>query len=120
MIPRNPSGSQCVESGDIFRARRYINENFADELSLTTLAKIANLSANYFSEKFKDVTGVNFAEYIARARVEKARDLLQNSNLRITAIAFDAGFQSLSQFNRVFKKITGQSPTQFRAAHAMR
>ena len=70
---------------------------------------------SYFSEKFKEATGINFVEYVARTRVEKARNLLQNPNLRISEIAFDVGFQSLSQFNRAFKAITGQSPREHRA-----
>jgi AraC-like DNA-binding protein len=72
------------------------------------------------SEKFKEVTGINFVDYVARIRVGKARDLLGNSNQRISEIAFAVGFQSLSQFNRGFKKLMRQSPTQFRAAHKKR
>ena len=66
-------------------------------------------------ERFKQVTGINFVEYIARTRFEKASRLLQNSDLRITHIAFAAGFQSLSQFNRVFKRLARKSPTDYRA-----
>ena len=71
------------------------------------MAKAVGISANHLSEKFKEVTGVNFVDYIARTRFEKARGLLQNSDLRISEIAFAVGFQSLSQFNRVFKKFSG-------------
>jgi AraC-like DNA-binding protein len=74
------------------------------------------MSANYFSEKFKEVTGLKFIEFVARTRIEKARNLLQNPNLYISEIAFEVGFQSLSQFNRRFKKIIGQSPRDYRAA----
>jgi AraC-like DNA-binding protein len=66
------------------------------------------------------VTGINFVDYIARTRTEKARELLENSNLRISEIAFAVGFQSLSQFNRVFKKLTRQSPSQSRMIHKKR
>jgi AraC-like DNA-binding protein len=72
------------------------------------------MSASYFSEKFKQATGMNFVEYVARARIEKTRNLLQNPNLRISEIAFEVGFQSLSQFNRAFKKVVGQSPSEYR------
>jgi len=102
---------------EIWKARSFIEEHSAEELSLTKVAKAVNISANHLSEKFKQVTGVNFVDYVARIRFEKACDLLLNSNLRISEIAFAVGFQSLSQFNRVFKKLTRQSPTQFRAAH---
>jgi len=60
--------------------------------------------------KFKEATGINFVECVARARVEKARSLLQNPNLRSSAIAFAVGFKSLSQFNRAFKHVVGGSP----------
>jgi AraC-like DNA-binding protein len=72
------------------------------------------MSANYFSEKFKEVTGLNFIEFVARTRVEKARNLLQNPNLRVSEVAFEIGFQSLSQFNRTFKKIASRSPSEYR------
>ena len=99
----------------ITHARGYIRDHFDDELSLATVAKVVNMSANYFSEKFKQATGMRFVEYVARSRVEKARNLLQNPKFRISEVAFDVGFQSLSQFNRAFKKVTGQSPREYRA-----
>ena len=110
-------GPERPEPVEIWKARKFIHEHSDDELSLTKVAKFSNISGNHLSEKFKEVTGINFVDYIARIRVGKARDLLQNSNLRISEIAFAVGFQSLSQFNRVFKKLTRQSPTQFRAPH---
>jgi AraC-like DNA-binding protein len=123
MIPANQirqlssRGRERAEPVEIWKARKFIHEHSDDELSLTKVAKFSNISGNHLSEKFKEVTGINFVDYIARARTEKARELLENSNLRISEIAFAVGFQSLSQFNRVFKKLTRKSPTQFRAAH---
>jgi AraC-like DNA-binding protein len=66
------------------------------------------------------VTGVNFVDYVARMRIEKACDLLQDRHVRISEIAFAVGFQSLSQFNRVFKKLSGRSPSAYRAARRSR
>jgi AraC-like DNA-binding protein len=106
-----------AEPIEIWKARKFIQEHSDEELSLTKVAKFVNVSANHLSEKFKEVTGINFVDYVARIRVGKARDLLRNSNLRISEIAFAVGFQSLSQFNRSFKKLTRQSPTQFRTTH---
>jgi AraC-like DNA-binding protein len=103
-----------AEPVEIWKARKFIEEHSAEELSLSKLAKAVNISSNHLSEKFKQVTGVNFVEYVARARFEKARDLLLDSNRRISEIAFAVGFQSLSQFNRVFKRLAGKSPTDFR------
>jgi AraC-like DNA-binding protein len=123
MMPlrRGPYWSAYAQQGnraepvEVWKTRRFIEEHSAEELSLSKVAKVVNISPNYLSEKFKHVTGVNFVDYIARTRFEKARNLLQNTNLRISEIAFAVGFQSLSQFNRVFKKLSGKSPTEFRA-----
>ena len=103
-----------AEPVEIWKARKFIEEHSNEELSLKKVAHAVNISVNYLSEKFKDVTGVNFVEYVARVRFEKACDLLENADRRISEIAFAVGFQSLSQFNRVFKKLTRKSPTQFR------
>jgi AraC-like DNA-binding protein len=73
-----------------------------------------NTSSFYFCKLFKKATGLNFTDYVSRVRIEKAKNLLLNPNLRISEIAFEVGFQSLTHFNRVFKKIIGQSPTQYR------
>jgi AraC-like DNA-binding protein len=121
MIPANPfkqtlNSQNRAESADIWKARQFIEQHCGEEISLTTLAKAVNISANHLSEKFKQVTGANFVDYVALTRFEKACHLLLNSNLRISEIAFEVGFQSLSQFNRVFKRLSGKSPTAYRAA----
>lgn len=103
-----------AEPVEIWKARKFIEQYSGEELSLSTVAKAVNISANHLSEKFKQVTGINFVEYIARARFKNACDLLRNPNLRISEIAFATGFQSLSQFNRVFKRIARKSPSQYR------
>ena len=105
-----------VESVRIWKARNFIHAHASEELSLGTVARAANTSPNYFSEKFKEATGTNFVSYVARTRFEKAATLLRDADLRVSEIAFATGFQSLSQFNRVFKKFSGKSPTEYRAA----
>ena len=103
------------ESPVIKRAKEYICEHQAEKLSLNTVAKAVNMSAFYFCKTFKRVTGINFTDYLSRVRIEKAKNLLLNPNLRVSEIAFEVGFQSLTHFNRVFKKLLGQSPTDYRA-----
>jgi two-component system response regulator YesN len=103
-----------AEPVNIWKARNFIHENSDLELSLTQVAKAVHISPNYLSEKFKQVTGENFVTYVARKRYEKARALLHDLELRVGEIAFAVGFQSLSQFNRVFKKFSGQSPSAYR------
>jgi YesN/AraC family two-component response regulator len=103
-----------TESPLIARARDFIDRNQAEDLSLESVAKAVNTSTFYFCKMFKRATGLTFTEYLSRIRVEKAKSLLLNPHIRISEVAFEVGFQSLSQFNRVFKKITGQSPSQYR------
>ena len=107
--------AQQKDSPAIAQARSYIRDHSDDELSLAAVAHVVNMSATYFSEKFKEMTGINFVEYVARTRVEKARNLLLNPNRRVCEVAFEVGFQSLSQFNRMFKKVIGESPRDYRA-----
>lgn len=98
----------------ITRARQYIHENQTEDLSLGQVARSVNTSVFYFCKMFKKSTGLNFTDYMSRIRVEKAKNLLLNRNLRISEIAYEVGFQSLTHFNRVFKKILGQSPSDYR------
>jgi AraC-like DNA-binding protein len=99
----------------IAKARNYIQEHQTEDLNLGQVAKAVNMSSYYFCKMFKKVTGINFTDYVARVRIEKSKNLLLNPNLRVSEIAFEVGFQSLTHFNRVFKKILGQSPTEYRA-----
>lgn len=99
----------------IRRAKEYIHEHQSDDLSLGQVARAVNTSTFYFCKMFKKVTGINFTDYLSRVRIEKSKNLLLNPNLRVSEIAFEVGFQSLTHFNRVFKKILGQSPTEYRA-----
>jgi AraC-like DNA-binding protein/ligand-binding sensor protein len=103
-----------AESPMIARARAYIAGHQSDELSLKEVARAVNTSAFYFCKMFKQAIGLTFTDYLARVRVEKVKNLLLNPHKRVSEAAFEAGFQSLSQFNRVFKKIEGLSPSDFR------
>ena len=98
----------------ITRAKEFIKQNHAEELSLGQVAKAVNTSTFYFCKMFKKGTGLNFTEYVSRVRIESAKNLLLNPNLRISEIAYQVGFQSLTHFNRVFKKVVGESPTEYR------
>jgi YesN/AraC family two-component response regulator len=106
---------QTAEPPVITRAKHFILEHQNEDLSLGQVAKAVNTSTFYFCKMFKKATGVNFTDYLSRVRIEKAKNLLLNPNLRISEIAYEVGFQSLTHFNRVFKKIVGQSPTEYRS-----
>ena len=103
------------ESPVIARARAFINEHHDDDLTLSQVAHSVNTSAFYFCKMFKKFMGMTFTDYLARVRVEKVKNLLLDPHKRVSEAAFEAGFQSLSQFNRVFRKLEGCSPSAHRA-----
>lgn len=105
---------ETSEPAAITRAKDFIQNHQSEDISLGDVARAVNTSTFYFCKMFKKATGLNFTDYLSRVRIEKAKNLLLNQNLRISEIAFEVGFQSLTHFNRVFKKIVGQSPTQYR------
>jgi len=105
---------RTVEPPQVARARQYIQDHCDEELSLGVVARHAAMSPFYLCKKFKEVTGFSFTDYVSRLRVEKARELLLDPNQRVSEVAFQTGFQSLSHFNRCFKRITGESPTECR------
>ncbi len=101
------------EAPPIARARALIAARHGEDLGLDDVAKAVNMSSFYFCKSFKKATGMTFTNYLARVRVEKVKNLLINPHKRISEAAFEAGFQSLSQFNRVFRRIAGQSPKAY-------
>lgn len=102
------------EAPAITKARAFIEEQLGEELSLEQVARAANTSPFYFCKIFKAATGLTFTDYVARARIEKTKQLLLNPHTRVSEAAYAAGFQSLSQFNRVFRRIIGQAPSAYR------
>ena len=100
----------------VSQAKCYIQEHYSERISLDEAAQAVNASTRHFCKVFKASTGMTFTDYLARVRVEQAKLLLGNPHLRVSEIAFETGFESISQFNRSFKRITGHSPTQFREA----
>jgi AraC-like DNA-binding protein/ligand-binding sensor protein len=109
-----------AESPLVRRARAYILANQADPIDLAKVARAMHVSTFYFCKLFKKATGLTFTEYLSRVRVEKAKHLLLNPHLRISEIAYDVGFQSLTHFNRVFRQVVGQSPSEYRESKSVR
>ena len=106
--------AEHAEPQAVTRAREFIEKNQDRDVSLGEVAKAVNTSTFYFCKVFKKATGLTFTDYLSRVRVEKAKNLLLNPNLRVSEIAYEVGFQSLTHFNRVFRKLTGQSPSHYR------
>ena len=103
-----------AESPIIARAREFIQQNYRQKLSLEIVSRSVHMDRFYLCRQFNRLTGVTFTAYLSRLRVEKAKNLLLNPNLRVSEIAFEVGFQSLSNFNLVFKRIVGESATAYR------
>lgn len=106
--------ASAIEPKLVSKAKRYIKDRFSEKISLDEAAHAVNTSTRHFCKVFKEATGITFTDYLARVRVEKAKHLLQNPHLRVSEIAFETGFESISQFNRSFKRVTGQTPTKYR------
>jgi AraC-like DNA-binding protein len=104
----------AAEPQAIGHARAYIAEKHADVITLGEVSRVVNMSAFYFCKTFKKATGMTFTDYLARVRIEKVKNLLLNPQKRVSEAAYEAGFQSLSQFNRVFRRIAGESPSVYR------
>jgi len=96
------------------KAKDFIEENLTEVIHLDTVANEVGMSPFHFCRKFKESTGTTLTSYISKRRVQLAKEALTATDGRVTDIAFESGFQSLSQFNRCFHAITGLSPTRFR------
>ncbi|HTO04581.1 MAG TPA: AraC family transcriptional regulator [Opitutus sp.] len=103
-----------IEPPAITRVRTFIAEHQSEELSLAAAARSVNMSEFHFCKLFKRATGFTFTSYLARLRIEAVKSRLLNAHVHVSEAAFAAGFQSLSQFNRVFRRITGVSPSEYR------
>ena len=97
-------------------AKSFILAHASEPLHLSDVAEHVHISTNYFSKFFKKTTGLGFSDFLARIRIENAKDLLANPVLSITEVANQAGFGSLSQFNRAFHRYVGCSPKEYRAS----
>ena len=118
-------GRQCLhkilsnEEKDVHeivgKAKRYINQNLSEDLSVSNLAEMFYVSPNYFSRLFKRVTGQGCNEYIVLKRIEKACVLLETTNFNTGKIALMVGYNDTNYFSMAFKKHCGVSPTHYRS-----
>jgi AraC-like DNA-binding protein/ligand-binding sensor protein len=105
---------QGSEPAAIAKAKKYIHSHLDQALPLGDVARVAGLSESHFCRLFKESTNLTLTDYINRCRIEWAKRELLNPEVRVSEIAYQIGYQSLSQFNRSFARITGSSPTTFR------
>ncbi|WP_158606680.1 AraC family transcriptional regulator [Paenibacillus ginsengarvi] len=95
-------------------ALSYIEEHFAERLSITEISRIANMSASHFSRTFKSTVGLTFTDYLTSVRMNMAKQMLVAGKWTITEVAEKTGFCNIHYFGKVFKETTGLSPLQYK------
>jgi len=100
------------------RARELTDRDFAQPLTLDSMAQAAHLSKFHFARAFSKAYGETPRTYLTRRRIERAKDLLRAANLTITEICFLVGFESVGSFSSRFRDLVGMSPTEYRSASA--
>jgi AraC-like DNA-binding protein/ligand-binding sensor protein len=117
-LGRHAESLAIIEEGSeplaIAKARKYIHSHLDESLPLMTVARQAGMSESHFCRLFKQATGLTLTHYVNRCRVERVKKELLKPNKHVSEIAFEVGYQSLSQFNRSFARIVGSSPTLWR------
>ena len=111
---RTASNITCIHHHKIQRAVLYINDNYHTDISRSAVAGQAGMSASHFSRMFRKVMGVSYQEYVNSKRITKAMKLLCTSPQSITEIAISLGFADTTGFGRIFKKLTGHTPSAYR------
>ena len=96
------------------KAKEYMQENYAKDLSLDDVSKTVNISPYYFSKLFKEEEGRNFIDYLTEIRIDKAKELLMDKNLSMKEICAAVGYSDPNYFSRSFKKNVGVTPTEYR------
>ena len=112
-VPRQEENSWLA----INRVVEYINKNYAEPITLDSIASVAGFSKYYFSRLFTRYTGTSFSQYLLRKRIAVAAHLLCSTQLPIVQVSMQSGFSSLSTFNRTFKDVHGCTPTEYRAIY---
>lgn len=98
------------------RLKAYVDLHYADNIGLDEAARIAHLEAKYFSAYFRQKTGLTFRDWLARERVDRAREMMECQDHTVTDIAYAVGFRDLRTFQRSFKRHTGVTPRAYKSA----
>jgi AraC-like DNA-binding protein/ligand-binding sensor protein len=106
--------ASTAEPVAVSNAKQFIRSHFETEITLDMILQHVHVSRFYFCKIFKKATGMTLTEYTARVRIETAKTLLLEHALRISDVAFASGFGSIPQFNNVFSRMIGMSPTDYR------
>jgi AraC-like DNA-binding protein len=102
----------------MLRARDTMDRAFARPLDIPTVARVAHVSPAHFSRQFRATFGETPHRYLQRRRVERAMELLRETERPVTEICFEVGFNSLGTFSRTFRGVVGESPSSYRERFA--
>ena len=106
---------QDYKIGDLTRkAKEYIKANYSKPITLEDISREINVSPQYFSKLFKEETGENFIDYLTGIRIKIAKDLLEKSEMSIKEICYNIGYSDPNYFSRIFKKVVGVAPTEYK------
>lgn len=98
----------------VVAALEYIHVNFSHDLSLIEVSNHVNMNDSYFSTLFKKTVGLNFIDYLTNARIEKAKEYLKDPMMKVYEISRAVGYSGEKHFFKIFKKITGLTPNEYR------
>jgi AraC-like DNA-binding protein len=112
------NGNQTSLSSVCLEVKKYIEENFRQELTLNDLANLVYVSPYHLGHVFKEEVGMPPIQYMIHCRIEEAKRLLEYSNLSVREIASVIGYENANYFNLLFKKVTGSPPGKFRRMKA--
>ncbi|ABR48966.1 response regulator receiver protein [Alkaliphilus metalliredigens QYMF] len=102
-------------NGLITKALAFIQKHYNENICLNDVAQEINMSYHYFSKFFKESTGKNFVDYLTELKIERSKELLKNQSISIKEICYEIGYSDPNYFSKAFKKITGVTPTAYRA-----
>lgn len=106
--------SSRINSPFVNHAIKYIEKNYATEISIDDICKELNVNKCYFCSVFKKEIGLTFINYLNNYKIEKSKELLKNPNMSLLDVSLSVGYNNQSYFSTVFKKITSKTPLEFR------
>ena len=113
-IRNNVECEAAFSNTSFLKLIKYVDQNYKENITLTSVAQALNINPNYLSQLFKKEAGINFVHYITQKRLEDAKKLLTSTNKTVTDIAVEVGFNDYFYFLKTFKKVIGVTPSQYR------